>query len=252
MGILNATPDSFSDGGRLAAADSPDLLLQIRRMLDDGADILDIGGESTRPGHVAVPAEEELRRVLPVIRRIREEFGESVISIDTRKAAVAKAALAAGADVVNDVSGFGDPGMAAVVRDAGCSVILMRNLPCRGDVVAAASDQLAELLAEATEMYGLDAEQVILDPGLGFGDPPGGDVEANFALLRNVSSYGHGRPVLIGASRKRFIGAWTGESNPARRSAGSVAAARLAVESGAAIVRVHDVAETVAALKWMK
>lgn len=252
MGILNATPDSFSDGGGLPPADSKEFARVIRRMLDDGADILDVGGESTRPGHAAVPAEEELRRVLPVIRRLREESGACVISIDTRKAAVAKAALAAGADFVNDVSGFGDPRMPAVVRDAECSVVLMRNLPCRGDVVAAATDQLAELLAEATELHGLDAEQAILDPGLGFGDPPGADVEANLALLRGVPRYSQGRPVLIGASRKRFIGTWTGETDPARRVAGSVAAARLAVESGAAIVRVHDVAETVAALAALR
>ncbi len=248
MGILNVTPDSFSDGGRLPAPDGPAFVAVVHRMLDDGADILDIGGESTRPGHAAVPVAEELRRVLPVVEAIRRAAPAAILSIDTRKAEVARAALAAGADFVNDVSGLGDPAMAAVVREAGCAIVLMRDQPCRGDVVAAAASQFAGLVAKA-RTAGISDAQLVLDPGLGFGDPPGGDPVANMALLEGVPAYSHGFPVLVGASRKRFIGTLTGEADPARRVAGSVAAARRAVECGAAIVRVHDVRETVAALR---
>ena len=247
MAILNATPDSFSDGGQLPPPDSPEFAALIRRMLADGADLFDVGGESTRPGHAKVPADEELRRVLPFIRAIRAVAPDAVISIDTRKADVARAALAAGADLVNDVGGLADSSMAAVVRDAGCSIVLMRSEPCRGDVVEAAAEQLAGLV-ERAKAAGLSERQLILDPGLGFGDPPGGDPVANMALLEGVPAYGP-FPVLVGASRKRFIGTLTGEGEPAKRVAGSVAAAVLAVKSGAAIVRVHDVAATVAGLR---
>jgi dihydropteroate synthase len=226
---------------------------RIRQALADGADILDVGGESTRPGHAPVATDEEARRVLPVLAAIRKVAPQAVVSIDTRKASVAKAALAAGADLVNDVSGLGDPAMAAVVKDAGCSIVLMRHAPCtgeggEGDVVAAARGQLAALVAKA-RAAGLADRQLLLDPGLGFGDPPGADVDANLALLCASATYPEGLPVLVGASRKRFIGAMMGEPEPSLRVAGSVAAAVLAVRSGAAIVRVHDVAETVAALR---
>lgn len=247
MGILNATPDSFSDGGRLPAPDSAEFADSIRRLLKDGADIIDIGGESTRPGHTPVPAEEEIRRVQPVVAAIRRVAPDALVSIDTRKAAVAEAAIGAGADFVNDVSGLGDPRMAAVVREAGCAVVLMRHEPCHGDVLDAARGQLAALVAKA-RAAGIADEAIVLDPGLGFGSPPGGDVQANLALLQCADALGLPHPVLVGASRKRFLGTLTGEAAPDRRVGSSVAAALLAVQGGASIVRVHDVRETSRAL----
>ena len=173
-----------------------------------------------------------------------------MLSIDTRKAAVARAALAAGADLVNDVSGLDDPAMAGVVRDAGCCVVLMRHRDLPGDVLAACGAELGGLVARA-RAAGIPDDAIVLDPGLGFGDPPGGDPVANLALLRGAHAYAQGFPVLVGASRKRFIGTWTGEPVAARRVAGSVAAAVEAVRAGVAIVRVHDVKETVAALRQL-
>ena len=246
MAILNATPDSFSDGGELG--DDAGIGRRIRAAVSEGADILDVGGESTRPGHVAVPADEELRRVLPVLAAIRRIAPRAVVSIDTRKAAVADAALEAGADFVNDVSGLGDPAMADVVRSAGCAVVLMRSGPLVGDPVDACGDQLAQLVRRA-QTAGLSRDQLILDPGLGFGDPPGADAVANLALLRGVARYAQGLPVLIGASRKRFVGALSKEPVASRRVQGSVEAARQAVAAGASIVRVHDVAATVQAIR---
>ncbi|MCA1819638.1 MAG: dihydropteroate synthase [Halobacteriales archaeon] len=246
MGILNVTPDSFSDGGRLA---TPDHVREAARaMLQAGATILDVGGESTRPGAVPVSAELEVRRVIPAITVARRISPDAVVSIDTSKAEVAQAALAAGADMVNDVSGLADAAMAGVVAGHGCSVVLMRSAPCEGDVVAAAARQTAALLARARSA-GIPDTAVLLDPGLGFGDPPGGEPTANLALLRNAAALGHGRPVVVGASRKRFIGRLTNVKEPDRRLAGSLAAAVLAVEGGAAVVRAHDVAETVQALR---
>lgn len=249
MAILNATPDSFSDGGRLATPQAAEAA--IREALAAGADILDVGGESTRPGHTPVPVAEEMRRVLPVIAAIRRIAPPALVSIDTRKASVAAAALAAGADFVNDVSGLGDPDMARVVRDAGCALVWMRHADLVGnDLVAACRAQMSAGMRQA-QAAGIPADRIILDPGLGFGDPPGGDVQANLTLLRGVRSYAHGRPVLVGASRKRFVGALTGFADPKERVAGSVAAAVEAVAAGAAIVRVHDVVETVAALRGL-
>lgn len=246
MAILNATPDSFSDGGRLGTPQDVDEA--IRKALGEGADILDVGGESTRPGHTPVPAQDEVRRILPVIASIRRIAPDAVVSIDTRKATVAAAALSAGADFVNDVSGLRDPEMPRVVREAGCALVWMRHADLAGaDVLAACRDQMAEGLRRA-QAAGIPSGRVILDPGLGFGDPPGGDAHANLALLRGIALYAHGRPVLIGASRKRFVGALTGQAEPSDRVAGSVAAAVEAVRAGAAIVRVHDVAATVTAL----
>jgi dihydropteroate synthase len=250
MGILNATPDSFSDGGRLATPAA--IEARIRQMLADGADVLDVGGESTRPGHTPVAADDEVRRVVPVVHAIRRIAPEAVVSIDTSKAAVAGAALAAGADFVNDVSALGDAGMAAVVREAGCALVLMRHRPLRGDdPVEAARQQLDALLVSAVAQ-GIAEAALVVDPGLGFGDPPGGDVQANLALLRSARRVSGGRPVLVGASRKRFLGTLTGEAVAARRVGASVAAAVLAVEGGADLVRVHDVAETVQALRVLR
>lgn len=245
MGILNATPDSFSDGGDLAHPVGLDA--RIGAMLQEGADILDVGGESTRPGHEPVPAEDERRRVVPVVRAVRTVDAQIPISIDTQKAAVAQAALDAGADLVNDVSGLADPRMGEVVRAAGCTIIAMRDQDLALPVVDGCRAELADVLRR-TDQAGIDRDQVVLDPGLGFGDPPGGDPASNLALVDHVRDYDHGRPVLIGASRKRFIGTWMDEPEPKRRVAGSVAVARRAVAAGAAIVRVHDVDPTVEAL----
>jgi len=250
MGILNATPDSFSDGGGLP--DAPAVQRAALAMLAAGADLLDLGGESTRPGHVPVAEDEELRRVLPVLEVVRDVAPDAVVSIDTSKAAVARQALRAGAHMVNDVRALGDAGLAGVVRDAGCAVVLMRHADCRGpDVVAAARQQLKAHVA-AAEAFGIAAGAVVLDPGLGFGDPPGRDVEANLALLRCADQLGLPHPVAVGASRKRFLGTLTGEAEASRRVGSSVAAAVLAVQSGAAMVRVHDVGPTVQALRRMR
>lgn len=248
MGILNATPDSFSDGGRLDSEHATEAA--VAAMLAAGADILDVGGESTRPGHIPVAADEEARRVIPVIRAIRRQSATIPISIDTRKAEVARLAVGAGASFVNDVSGLADAAMAPLVRDAGCAIVLMRNQALHGDMVAACRNELAALVATA-RAADLRDEQIILDPGLGFGDPPGGDPVANFALLRGIRSYAMERPVLVGASRKRFVGARAEGTVSQERVTASVAAAVEAVRAGAAIVRVHDVAVTVQALRGL-
>lgn len=250
MGILNVTPDSFSDGGALPTPEAA--ARRAAELVAQGADLLDLGGESTRPGHTPVPAEEEIRRVVPAVAAIRAALPLAVLSIDTSKAAVAREALAAGADLVNDVSALGDQAMAGVVRSAGCALVLMRHRPLRGpDVVAAAREQLDTAVVSAVAQ-GIPEEALVVDPGLGFGDPPGGDVQANLALLQASRQMGGGRPVLVGASRKRFLGTLTGEAVAERRVGSSVAAALLAVQGGAAIVRVHDVHETAAALRVLR
>ncbi|MEA3143054.1 MAG: dihydropteroate synthase [Thermoplasmata archaeon] len=246
MGILNATPDSFSDGGDLPTPKA--VQARVRALLAAGADVLDVGGESTRPGHRPVPAEEEVARVLPVLRELRKVDAEVPVSIDTRKAAVAKAAIAAGADLVNDVGGMADPAMATAVREAGCSIVLMRSAPIAGDLLVGCRAQLAALAQHALA-EGIPSDAIAVDPGLGFGDPPGGDVAANLALLGGARDVGAGFPVLVGASRKRFLGKLTGIEAPRERGVASAVAALLAVQGGAAIVRVHDVAETVQALR---
>lgn len=270
MAILNATPDSFSDGGHLAR----DIDGRIRAAVAAGADLLDVGGESTRPGHTPVSADEELLRVVPVVEACRRLAPEVPVSIDTRKPVVAEAALEAGAALVNDVSGMDDPEMAELVLEHDCGIVLMRSQALRPPtghgihgikgiqsgspdsvdsvarwVVGACRDELAGLVARARNA-GIPDDAIVLDPGLGFGDPPGGDVAANQALLRGVGDYGQGFPVLVGASRKRFLA--QGEPEPARRVAPSVAAAVEAVRAGAAIVRVHDVKETVDALRVLR
>ncbi len=246
MGILNATPDSFSDGGEL---DTPLALeARIRQMLEEGADILDVGGESTRPGHEPVSAGEELTRVLPVIEAIRRINEQIPISIDTRKTRVARLALEAGASLVNDVSGLGEPGMGRLVADAGCSIVLMRSETCHGDVVTSTRSQLQAAMVRA-RTSGIPDHCLVLDPGLGFGERPGASVEDNLALIDRIADYNMGRLVLIGASRKRFAGAMIGGApNPLDRVEASVKLAVRAAQAGASIVRVHDVQATVQAL----
>jgi dihydropteroate synthase len=250
LGILNITPDSFSDGGRHHAVE--DAVRAARRMKDDGADILDVGGESTRPGAAPVSEAEELRRVIPVIERLTAEVGLPV-SIDTRRAAVARAALAAGAEIVNDVSALTkDPAMAAVVREANAGLILMhmRGEPDTMDAAAVYDDVALEVAAELAQRLGhalaagIAADAIVLDPGLGFAK----HTAHNLALLRHldrIAALGH--PVLVGPSRKRFLGAVSGRAVDRRDDLTAVACA-IARMAGAALFRVHDVAAARAAL----
>ena len=253
MGVVNVTPDSFSDGGRWL--DPGAAVAHGLELLGQGAAILDVGGESTRPGARPVDEEEELRRVGPVVRSLHEQAPHAVISIDTMKAAVAEAAIAGGASYVNDVTALaGDPDMAGVVAAAGCEVCLMhmagtpatmQDEPAYGDVVAEVVAFLRER-AEFAEGAGIDPARIQVDPGIGFGKSP----EHNLELLRRLDEVAAlGFPVVAGLSRKSFLGALTGREEPADRVAASVAAAVLAWERGASVLRVHDVAETVDALK---
>ena len=254
MGILNVTPDSFSDGGLL-----PDLAAVVARAraMAGQADILDIGGESTRPGADPVAQAEELARVIPAIRAIRAAGIATPISVDTRKAAVARAAVAAGAGMVNDVSALThDPAMAATVAALGVPVCLMhaqgdprtmQDDPRYGDVVAEVRDFLAAR-AQAAQAAGIAAGRILIDPGIGFGKT----LAHNIALLRGLpvlAALGH--PVLVGLSRKRFVGTITGVDRAADRLAGSLAGALFAARQGAAVIRVHDVAETRQAFAMM-
>ncbi|MCX7818782.1 MAG: dihydropteroate synthase [Kiritimatiellae bacterium] len=250
MGILNVTPDSFSDGGRYL--DTERAVAHAQAMAEQGADLIDVGGESTRPGAAPVPPEEELRRVLPVVRRLCENR-HMVVSVDTRRAAVARAALEAGARVVNDVSALRDPEMAAVVRDFGAGVVLMhmrgepatmQQDPRYRDVVAEVRDFLQQRV-EAAVAAGVDPSAIVVDPGIGFGKT----AAHNLALLRAIPQLtALGRPVLIGVSRKSIVGHLTGRP-VAERVAGSVALAAIAVYLGAAVVRAHDVRETCDAVR---
>lgn len=256
MGILNATPDSFSDGGDLT--DKKVLKKRIKTMLEGGADILDVGGESTRPGHNKVVAAEELKRILPVIKIIRKISKDIPISVDTQKASVAEEALIAGASFINDVSSLGDEKMAKVANKFGCSIILMRNQSTRANIISDCKRQFEKIIEKAKK-NGVDNSRILLDPGLGFGDLtsndykslPGSDPEANLELILRISDYSLGLPVVIGASRKRFIGELTGVKDAKDRLGGSLVVAMLSVQAGAAIIRVHDVVETNAALKHL-
>ena len=244
MGIVNATPDSFSDGGRfLAAGDAVDRAL---RLADEGADLVDVGGESTRPGAAPVPPDEELRRILPVVERLRARGFPRPISVDTWKGAVARAALAAGADLVNDVTGVSDPELGRAVADAGAPLVVMhmRGTPADmtsravyRDVVGEIVAELAAALARAAAS-GVPRERTIVDPGLGFAKVAAQDLEV---LGRLGELRALGRPILVGPSRKRFIGHVTG-APVAERLPGTLAAVVAAVLAGAELVRVHDVA----------
>jgi dihydropteroate synthase len=252
MGILNVTPDSFSDGGQFLAPEAA--LSQGQMMAGAGADIIDIGGESTRPGAVEVPVAEETARTAPVIAALRAGGIEAAISIDTRKGAVASAALAAGASFVNDVSAFTyDPALKQVTADAGAPVCLMHAQgtpqtmqldPCYDDVLLDVYDFLAAKVAEA-EAAGIPRARIMVDPGIGFGKT----LDHNLTLIRGLSLFhGLGCPILLGVSRKKFIGTLGGEAEAARRAPGSVALALAGVAQGAQVLRVHDVWETRQAL----
>jgi dihydropteroate synthase len=251
MGIVNVTPDSFSDGG--AFADAGAACLAGADMAAAGAAILDVGGESTRPGSKPVWEGDEIERAVPVVERLAR--GGNAVSIDTRKAAVAEAALAAGAHLVNDVSAMTwDPRMAEVLAASGAPVVLMhasgdpqtmQDDPRYGDVLVEVFAFLEERIAVA-EATGIVRDRIVVDPGIGFGKT----VAHNLALLNGLALFhGLGCPLLVGASRKRMIGALAGEAPSDRRLAGSIALALKAAEQGAQIVRVHDVPETVQALK---
>ena len=245
VGILNVTPDSFSDGGNFF--DSEAAAEHAAGLLDEGAGIIDVGGESTRPGSDPVSQEEEARRVVPVIERIIAARPQAVISVDTYRSATAVRALDAGASIVNDVSALrGDPRMASVMAEARCPVILMhmqgepktmQREPHYTDVVREVNDFLRSR-AEHAVRAGVPVENIIVDPGIGFGKT----VEHNLVLLRDLEAVVDlGFPVLVGASRKRFIGSITGVQEAAERVFGTVATTVLAYEKGATLFRVHDV-----------
>ncbi len=251
MGIVNVTPDSFSDGGRFL--DPEAALAQARHLAEAGADILDIGGESTRPGAEDVTEAEEIRRVVPLIEVLAPALG-APISIDTRKAAVARAALAAGAAVLNDVSALRfDPAMGALAAESGAPICLMhaqgdpatmQKNPRYDDVLLDVYDFLEARLAEA-EAAGIPRGRVMVDPGIGFGKT----AAHNLALLRRISLFhALGCVVLVGASRKRFIGTLGGAPEAAARVPGSVAVALGAAAQGVQVLRVHDMVETRQAL----
>ena len=250
MGVLNVTPDSFSDGGRFqepAAA-----LAAARQMVADGARIIDVGGESTRPGSERPPVEEELRRVVPVVRAIAAEL-DVLISVDTSRAPVIDAAVAAGAHLINDVRALRDPAALAAAARAGAGVCVMhmqgepgtmQNAPRYVDVVAEVREFLLERVA-ACRAAGVAADAIAVDPGFGFGK----NAEHNLALFRSLETFTTlGVPLVVGLSRKSLVGHLTGRP-VGNRLAGSVALAALAAERGAAIIRAHDVAETVDAVR---
>jgi dihydropteroate synthase len=255
MGIVNVTPDSFSDGGLFLQADAA--IAHGRLLAGEGADILDVGGESTRPGSEPVSAEEELRRVLPVLAGIDAAQTGAQLSIDTSKASVARAALGVGASLINDVSAFrADPQMAAVVGDSGVDCCLMHMLgeprtmqraPRYEDVVDEVKAFLQERLSFAVR-EGVSEERIMLDPGIGFGKT----ARHNLQLLRRLDELvALGRPIVIGTSRKSFLGPLdpTGQgSDPVARLPGTLATNVLAFERGASVFRVHDVAPLAAAL----
>ena len=254
MAILNVTPDSFSDGGKhLRLADT---LAAARRFVSEGADILDIGGESTRPGAVAVPAEEEIHRVLPVIEALTDLEG-TALSVDTCKPEVARAALDAGASIVNDVTGFRDPAMVEVCAASDCGVVVMhmqgtpgtmQNDPSYSDVVGevrAFFEQQYEILGAA----GLSPERLVFDPGIGFGKT----LAHNLALIAALDRLEvEGRPLLMGLSRKSFLGSLVGRKDLASRERPTQALTCLARRNGALIHRVHQVKECCQALRMIE
>ena len=245
MGIVNATPDSFSDGGSYANVD--DAVKHAIQMVADGAELVDVGGESTRPGSDVVAPEEEIHRVLPVIRRIVDELPDVPVSIDTRKPAVARAALEGGASIVNDVSAGADPAMFGVVGEADAGMVLMhmkgepktmQDDPSYYDVVAEVRGFLGDRV-EAAVGAGIDLERLCIDPGIGFGKT----LEHNLAILHDIRAFHHlGVPVLVGPSRKRFIGTLT-DTDVDDRIEGTAGVVAWCAAEGVDIIRVHDVKE---------
>lgn len=258
MGVLNVTPDSFSDGGRFES--SGDAVSAAMGMIADGAAIVDVGPESTRPGSSSVSDDEQISRAVPVIERIRSEDAAITISIDTTSARVARAAIDAGADMINDTSALrDDPEMAEVAARSGTLLCLMHRRGVPEDMQRGGgpvyADVIAEILAflkERVELAadaGIARERIVIDPGIGFGKR----TEDNLVIMKNINRFVEaGYPVMIGASRKRFIGEVLGVDDPSDREAGSLTCAVLAAQAGAAIVRVHDVRATVEAIYLQK
>ncbi|MFH3478471.1 MULTISPECIES: dihydropteroate synthase [unclassified Xanthobacter] len=245
MGILNVTPDSFSDGGRSARPD--DALINARRLVAEGADLLDVGGESTRPGHTPVPAEQEWARLAPVLAALTAEVSVP-ISVDTYKAEVADKALKAGAHIVNDVWGFAhDPDMARVVAAHDAAAVVMHNRAEVDETLDIVQDMLAffEIALEKAERAGVKRERIVLDPGIGFGKT----FPQNLAAIRRLDELRVlGLPILLGTSRKSLIGKVI-ETTPAERLPGTIASNVIGIMAGVEIIRVHDVAAHVQAAR---
>jgi dihydropteroate synthase len=254
MGIVNVTPDSFSDGGMFG--DANDAIAHGVRLADEGADILDVGGESTRPGSASVPAEEEGARVVPVIEGLAGIRPDVPVSVDTRKAEVAAAALAAGASIVNDVAAGSDPEMFATVATSHAGMVLMhmkgeprtmQDDPTYEDVIAEVHEFLRERV-EAAVFAGIPPECLAVDPGIGFGKA----LEHNLELLRHLDAFDDLEVVLlVGPSRKRFIGALTGVDDPTERLGGTAAVVAWCAAARADVVRVHDVKEMVRVVRMV-
>ncbi len=249
MGIVNVTTDSFSDGGRYLAAD--DAIAHGRLMIAQGADLIDVGGESTRPGSLPVPVEAEIDRVVPVVAALSETG--ALVSVDTSKAEVAAAAIDAGAEIINDVTGFRDPEMRRVAVDTGPGVVVMHMRgtpadmqidPVYSDVVQDVTGYLASQAA-LLESEGLGREHIVVDPGIGFGKT----LEHNLALLAGLDRVGEEYPVLLGASRKSFLRSLLGIEDPAERDRASAVVLALAVTRGVRLFRVHDVPSSLEAAK---
>jgi dihydropteroate synthase len=244
MGVLNVTPDSFSDGGEFLDPDKA--VVRAVSLLDEGARIVDIGGESTRPASKPVSSDEELRRVIPVLRGILAVRPEAVVSIDTYRASTAEAAVDAGARIVNDVTALGDPRMAGVVAERGCSIVLMhmrgepksmQQDPRYEDVVREVRDFLRRRTERALQA-GVEEDNIVIDPGIGFGKT----LEHNLTLLNRLDALVElGFPVLVGASRKSFLSKIVGSGSPKDRLFGTVATNVIAYQQGVSLFRVHDV-----------
>jgi dihydropteroate synthase len=251
MGVLNVTPDSFSEGGQFF--DTKKAIEHGLEIAGDGAAIIDVGGESTRPGSASVSAEEQIRRVVPVIEAIAKKVNVP-ISIDSYNYEVTKAALEAGASMINDITAFSDERMGELTAEQGVPVVLMhmqgrpqtmQDNPTYGDVVGEVLEFLVERAKKAEE-FGIDRDKIFIDPGIGFGKT----LEHNLELLRNIDKFvATGYRVLVGTSRKSFIGKITGKENPADRIFGTAATVALCAAAGVSIVRVHDVAEMVDVVK---
>jgi dihydropteroate synthase len=247
VGVINVTPDSFSDGGDFFSPEAA--VARARQLIDDGADILDLGGESTRPNATPVSGPEELNRIVPIVRALRATYPRTPLSIDTVKAAVAAAAIEAGAAIVNDVSALRlDAEMAGVCAQTGVGVILMHSRGSVGDMATYASATYADVTAEvidelrarvgAARQNGIDSEAIVIDPGIGFSKRTEHSLQVLADLPRIVAL---GLPVLVGVSRKRFIGEITGVMRAAEREEGTLAANVVALTLGARLFRVHDV-----------
>ncbi len=257
MGILNVTPDSFYDGGRYVSMDMA--IQRVEQMISEGADIIDVGGESTRPGAEPVPLEVELQRVVPVVKAIRVRFPDILISVDTYKSAVARQALEAGADIVNDISGMQfDPEMAKVVAEFGSYGVIMHIKGTPKDMQV--NPKYEDVIAEITDYFrrridyavgnGIDRSKIILDPGIGFGKK----LWHNLRILNEIERFRDefGLPILIGASRKSMIGMVLGNVPPEQRLEGTIAISAYCAMKGVDIIRVHDVKSNVMAVKMVE